>query len=86
MNIRKFGSSYLLYRETVRDLVCEAGAYVSPEWFETQHDRIGAAYNLGEPVEMIADTIAAFGKGAMVRRSKTPRQLAVRTVKVVTNV
>ena len=86
MNLAKFGSTYLLYRETVRDLVCKAGAYVSPEWFESQYGRIGVAYNLGEPVGMIAATISEFGRGAMARPAKTPRQLAVRVVKVVANV
>jgi hypothetical protein len=81
-NLDRFGSSYLLYKETVRDRVIALGGYASPEWFETQCDRIAGAYMLGEPVDFIADTLAHFGKYAAVKPTKTPRQLATRVVKV----
>lgn len=82
MDLRKFCGPFLLYADTVRNLVIKANAYHSPEWFASQLGRIGRAYSLDEPVEMIAATISAFGKGAMIRRTKTPRQMATRIVKV----
>lgn len=82
-DLNTFGGPFILYADTVRNLVVKAGAYPSPEWFKTQMGRIGAAYNLGEPVEIIAETIAIFGKAAMARRTKTPRQLALRVTKVI---
>ena len=82
MDLSTFGGPFLLYADTVRNLTISAGGYPSPEWFKTQMPRIGAAYDLGEPVEMIAATIAIFGKAAMVRKPKTARQLAVRVVEV----
>jgi hypothetical protein len=79
----KFGGTFLNYQDTVRNLVIAANAYPSADWFKTQMKRIAAAYDLGEPAEWCAETISAFGKGAMVRKTKTPRESAVRIVKVV---
>lgn len=81
-NLDRFGSTYLLYKETVRDRVIALGGYASPEWFETQNERLRRAYDLGEPVDFIADTLAHFGKYAAVKPTKTPRQLAKRIVRV----
>ena len=82
MDLNKFGSSYLLYKESVRDRVIALGGYASPEWFETQDERLTRAYNLGEPVDFIAETLAHFGRHAAIRKTKTPRQLAARVVRV----
>ena len=81
-NLDKFGGPYLLYKETVRDRVIALGGYASPEWFETQSDRIAGAYMLGEPVDFLAGTLAHFGKYAAIKPTKTPRQLAKRVVRV----
>jgi hypothetical protein len=81
MKMTKFGGTFLNYQDAVRNLVIAADAYPSPDWFKTQMKRIATAYDLGEPVEWCAETIAAFGKGAMVRKTKTPRDLAIRVVK-----
>jgi len=80
MNLTKFGGPYINYADTVRSLVIEAGAYPSPEWFKGQTHRIAAAYDIGEPVEMCAATIAEFGRHYRPKQ-KTPAQLAVRRVR-----
>ena len=78
----KFAGTYLNYREEVRDLVIKQDGYAGPKWFETQAQRIIAAYDLGEPVEFLADTLAQFGRHAKIGPTKTPRQLAKRVVRV----
>jgi len=62
MNLSRFGGPYLSYREAVRDGLIAAGAYPSPEWFRSQWARIGRAYDMGEPVDMIVATLALMAQ------------------------
>lgn len=45
--------------------------------------RIGRAFDMGEPVWMVADEIALRLEFASIRRTKTPRELAARVVQIV---
>lgn len=75
-----FGGTFIHYKASVADALIERKCYVSPEWFREQTSKLLFAYDLGEPVSVIADTLALFSLGA--RKPKTARQIAVRVVRV----
>lgn len=74
-----FAGTFIAYKALVADELVKRYRYPSPEWLDGQMARLMAAYDLGEPAELIAETLAMFALGA--RKAKTPLQLAVRHVR-----
>lgn len=80
--MQKFAGPFIAYQSEIRGALVDRNAYVSVEWFQSQMPRVAKAYDLGEPVWMIADTLAFFAQGVAASRTKSPRALAQRVVRV----
>lgn len=68
-------TQFVFYRSMVAEV-----ANVSIETLDQFRNRVNAAFDMGEPVWMIADEIKL--RAAAPRKTKTPRALAVRVVMV----
>lgn len=70
------------YRAEIANQMLRARAYPGNEWFDGQMSRIELYYDTGELVDSAAQTMIAFGKGAL-KKELSPLQCAEKFARVV---
>jgi hypothetical protein len=69
--------SYSVYRQAIANALP-----VTNDFLKAHTARIQQAFEMGEPLWMIVDELKLRAEMESVRRTKTPRQLALRVVRV----
>lgn len=67
--------SFTIYMQALSN-----AAMVPVDFLRSQDARITAAFDMGEPIWMIADEMKLRHQMTSIRATKTPRQLAARVV------
>lgn len=75
-------ASYLIYRQVVISAMYRDGYKREDSWFRKHNDKFNRAFNHGEPAWMLIDELKLIADHDSIRRTKTPREMALRVVTI----